>query len=1452
MKLSSVERRSVLRPRLPRHCAFALLLGMMAALHAAAPAQAETITCSNGDVPPQAIRLGGGNSAGQQPDLQVTGACTVSKVADYYYANVNILDGGTLDFEEAKGNNSRLAFWASSIIVEKGGTLVAGQRSLFGANGGMLTIYLYGANQSQGDPAANQGQGALCRTKMDPVKNIGPCGIPLDKWNDNGKTRFTDLPGGVADFFYQYGPLYGDGKCTDGTVWTNGKCGTADGQVGYFGYKVLAVSYGGKLLLNGYKGQSLATDPRSSGTGWLRLAANLKPGDTTLLLSDSPGEKWWRSADGTQLDKIVVTTTDYLPGHSEELTIDSIQDNKVTFHPAIKWPHNGVRFPIASRLGGAKQRLVGAGMDENLINSGAETRAAVALLTRSIRIVSAGDKPGQTFEQASSDPTNCQNGAAVPNCYSFGAHTVFRQGFAQVQIQGVELENLGQAGKLGHYPIHFHMARQVPDQTFVRDSVMNKSMTRWIVLHSTQGATLQRNVGYLSIGHGFYLESGTEIDNRFYSNLGIFARAAVDNPQNPRKVPGILAASGKYSNGTLLPTEAFPYRSDYDHPSVFWITNGWNDFIGNMAAGAGTCGAAYWFVPAWNSDMADVPTPDNTQFGMHMKWTDGQGRMSFAGLQKSLSLAASTPLKSFYGNYATSTMNSFEVIGNTTACQGVVGAGEPGANTPNHLTAVASFSPQPKLPGQEDTDMYYPHVAGSGRHATKCPLKSGAYDCSQFTSDQMASCNNGAPEEFCMVTVLDHFTTSFHWAEKNLAAVWLRDQWYLIDNSVITDVQNAGLTFVSSGGYDRSSVIEGDWTLLKSSVLIGHTQTGNAYAADAGPFSNGLPNSLTCDSGASPPDYCLSSAEGIVMLLANFGVSQRLFSIYDGPAYEDSNAYLDITKTTCTSCMYAHVLGIRKDDQGGCYLPNAAIGWKQPNGFFYPPSFHSTNLFFDNVDIRHYVIDALLQENTYLDDPAREHQDYCEPIGGYPTNFFQGYTDIDRQTELNDDDGSLTGLTNDVAKPTGTISVNPVEFFNAPVETAECLSDLGVTPDKACPVNGVLPKTPTPATAKTSPYDYVTTVVYPDCGVDGAGKDRFGRCGDDKTDQVSGNPPRWTMQQGRGGQWSSECTNEACYGVTLYRQYLTGDKTARTREWKRWFDSGCDQDQTKAECRWPFVRMGGQNTYQRNTLTVNHGTYYLDTSVSRDTQWHTERFTSVLPCDFVPEGGCAPRSVNVFQGGQTYYMFFIYAKRTTQQTYQIYVGPGFNLDTDLKAVQATINTMPVNSFNAIDWPSGWDKHYNDAVACPDQPNCGILQVTVDFGALNVDPIPDNGLCLPHNFCKASGTSCGCALDKNDPLAKANPNILQSCNGVCSTWAVKDLDYPKAGPIGFSFKMPAGFQPDDMGLLHRPKPRPFPATPSVGKPDWLTQFARTLTTPDKASGGRCYYEKLPGTSDCPIP
>ena len=126
-------------------------------------------------------------------------------------------------------------------------------------------------------------------------------------------------------------------------------------------------------------------------------------------------------------------------------------------------------------------------------------------------------------------------------------------------------------------------------------------MTRWIVVHATQGVLLARNVGYRSIGHGYYLEDGTETNNQLYSNLGVSAIAAVNDAANNRQVPGILAfyKTQHYDNPKVdIGISQIPYQTDIDDPTIFWSLNGWNDWEYNMAAGAETCGFCYWMVAA--------------------------------------------------------------------------------------------------------------------------------------------------------------------------------------------------------------------------------------------------------------------------------------------------------------------------------------------------------------------------------------------------------------------------------------------------------------------------------------------------------------------------------------------------------------------------------------------------------------------------------------------------------------------------------------------------------------------------------------------------------------------------------------------------------------------------------------------------------------------------------------
>ncbi len=184
------------------------------------------------------------------------------------------------------GKNGNIDFWASSIIIENKGALCAGALSSkksdcstqsparFGAKGSVLTFHLYGPNQAVWDDTnqkfSRQNQGALCKTTQD--KANGPCGTPTDGSGIPINGQSISLPGGITDNFYQYGPLYGDGACTPNGLPpyfnnTSGTCSGSGQQVGYFGNKVLAVSYGGTLRLFGYKGTTDDPNLQPDGPG---------------------------------------------------------------------------------------------------------------------------------------------------------------------------------------------------------------------------------------------------------------------------------------------------------------------------------------------------------------------------------------------------------------------------------------------------------------------------------------------------------------------------------------------------------------------------------------------------------------------------------------------------------------------------------------------------------------------------------------------------------------------------------------------------------------------------------------------------------------------------------------------------------------------------------------------------------------------------------------------------------------------------------------------------------------------------------------------------------------------------------------------------------------------------------------------------------------------------------
>ncbi|MGH2668327.1 MAG: hypothetical protein ACRDH5_04260, partial [bacterium] len=538
----------------------------------------------------------------------------------------------------------------------------------------------------------------------------------------------------------------------------------------------------------------------------------------------------------------------------------------------------------------------------------------------------------------------------------------------------------------------------------------------------------------------------------------------------------------------------------------------------------------------------------------------------------------------------------------------------------------------------------------------------------------------------------------------------------------------------------------------------------NPLASNGGPFNP--ETTLRCElnnNGNRPDNRCVHLDEGIAVQLSGYGTYQRLFSVYDGPAVQESNAYLNIKHRKIEDCkvwvdsvnhaggcdkgapqshgntsvwLAGTSLGLPKGytnpanpkpEEAFCFMPNAAIGWKQPNGFYYPPAFHSKNLFFKDVETRHFVISPPFKEGTLAVDFQNVELNYCV----FNSGIFTGFAGNDRQTVLNDDDGTLTGYT-----ASTVINLDP--FFAAPVQAVECASE---------------------SSSRTSPYHHVTTVLYPKC-VLGPG-------------QTCARPPNPNPPGGDGdlhkndGDWNLACTDESCHGIPLFRQDLMAKS-----------DHGIARS----------IRMMGQSTAQRSTLTVDAGTYYLDTAVSKKVQ-----------CQPQNEAECSnsrsttSHAINVFKPGGTYYLFLIYAKEETKQTYRFYVGPttsstpsnplGF---ISMQAMQADIRTNPIVFQNFREFPATQVKWYNN------DKTTGIVEVTLDVKEL----LPGIATkfndvrkkkCQPLTYCTpdADGRTC------RDNNSTASPKASDVCK-----WAIDDIDCPDGGCVGFVFTLPATFATTD--------------------------------------------------------
>ncbi|HEX8575543.1 MAG TPA: G8 domain-containing protein [Flavobacterium sp.] len=188
-----------------------------------------------------------------------------------------------------------------------------------------------------------------------------------------------------------------------------------------------------------------------------------------------------------------------------------------------------------------------------------DERAEVANLTRNIVVQSVDDDLWRN------------NG--------FGCHIMIMKMndiVGEAHLNGVEIKRGGQAGKLGRYPFHWHMLSYqgnttLPDVTgqYIRNSTINQSAQRGIVIHGTNGTEVSNNVVYDVRGHGIFTEDAVERRNIINGNLVLRVRNPLPGKHlKLHEIDGRLGSSG------------------------FWISNPDNTITNNTAADCE--GSGFW------------------------------------------------------------------------------------------------------------------------------------------------------------------------------------------------------------------------------------------------------------------------------------------------------------------------------------------------------------------------------------------------------------------------------------------------------------------------------------------------------------------------------------------------------------------------------------------------------------------------------------------------------------------------------------------------------------------------------------------------------------------------------------------------------------------------------------------------------------------------------------------
>jgi hypothetical protein len=151
-------------------------------------------------------------------------------------------------------------------------------------------------------------------------------------------------------------------------------------------------------------------------------------------------------------------------------------------------------------------------------------------------------------------------------------HTMYHRGSAG-SISYAEFRHLGKKGVLGRYALHYHLCGDTMRGSSVIGASIWDSDNRWLTIHGTNYLVVRDCVGYKSVGHGYFMEDGTEVFNVLDHNLAVGAR-----------------------RGKRLPEQVLPF--DQNDGAGFWWANSLNTFTRNVAADNGQYGFRYEATPS--------------------------------------------------------------------------------------------------------------------------------------------------------------------------------------------------------------------------------------------------------------------------------------------------------------------------------------------------------------------------------------------------------------------------------------------------------------------------------------------------------------------------------------------------------------------------------------------------------------------------------------------------------------------------------------------------------------------------------------------------------------------------------------------------------------------------------------------------------------------------------------